>query len=122
MYDAWHFYKKNGLDIVLDTENINEYAKFFVVIDSADKVVHILTQSAKFEPAADGTFTASEVELIDGTRHVLSAGETLTQRVVPRLMPLSGYSTTQHSKDNDITQVWKPFTLADCQPPGEKDH
>jgi len=85
-------------------------------------VQHIVRgYNVHFVAHKNGTYSAPRVVLINDTVHTLGAGETLTKRVVPRIIPLRGYNTTRHSQMYDITKVWKAFTKEDCSPPGERE-
>lgn len=37
---------------------------------------------------------------------------------VPAVMILGGYNTTRHSKEFNVADKWKPFTMKDCNNPG----
>jgi hypothetical protein len=123
MYDAWEYYRDHGGPVLLNTVGENEFIESFVVVDKDGKVLHVLQESAVLEKSVNGesyTVPPEGVTLIDESVYQLAEGERVERRVIPRLMPLRGYSGTQHAKDNDVTKVWKPFTLDDCSPPGAK--
>eukprot|EP01032_Pedospumella_encystans_P014735 gene14735-16900_t len=120
MYDAWEYYKKHGIDVVLDQHLTNEYEDAFVIVDAANKVQHILRRDNNITAYNNGSYSAQRVVLINDTVHTLGAGERMTKRVVPRIIPLRGYNTTQH-RMYDITKVWKAFAKEDCSPPGARE-
>jgi hypothetical protein len=125
MYDAWNYYRVHGQDISFGKPGENEYIESFVVVNKEGKMEHLVKESVQLTKKEDGSYEvpAEGVMLIDEvTVHKLGDGERIERRVIPRLMPLRGYRGTQHAKDNDVTKVWKPFTLDDCSPPGKKQH
>lgn len=121
MYDAWEYYKVHGVDIVLNHAGTNEFIESCVVTGPDDVMKHVLQEGITVPQAPDGTYsTAGQVKLIDDSVYTLSSGEKIVSKVIPRMLPLRGYSTTKHSIENDITKAWKPFTLNDCSTPGTK--
>ena len=125
MYDAWNYYRSNGQDIVLNKPGVNEFIESYVIVNTTtEKVNHIIAERYEIKQNSDGSYIipTTGVELINSTIYQLKPDEVVARRVIPRLMPMRGYSTTNHSKVNDITKIWKPFTLQDCQPPGVKQH
>jgi hypothetical protein len=124
MYDAWHYYRLHGKDVVLDRPGENEFIEALVVTDREGKMQRLVKERVELAKNEDGSYVvpAEGVTLIDESVYKLAEGEKVERHVIPRLMPLRGYSGTQHAKDNDVTKVWKPFTLNDCSPPGKKQH
>jgi len=123
MYDAWNYYKANGVDIVLNEHRVNEYEHAYVVVSGTNdtrRLVHVLHSNSVVKAHGDGTFTAERIVLFGNISAELQAGERIEQRTVPHMVHLQGYETTSHSKLHDITKKWKAFILEDCSPPGKK--
>lgn len=124
MYDAWEYFRLHGKDITVNKVGVNEFIESYVVVDADGKVQHVAQEKLTLEAGEGDTFKAPAegLPLIDKVVHMLAPGEKIVRRVIPRLMPMRGYDTTNHSKENDITKKWKAFTLQDCNPPGIKQH
>jgi hypothetical protein len=122
MYDAWEYYRDHGVAVVLNQTGVNEFIETYVVVDKSGKLQLVVKEHVELTKDVDGSYEvpAEGVPLIDESLYKLADGERIERRVIPRLMPLRGYRGTQHAKDNDVTKVWKPFTLDDCSPPGKK--
>ena len=124
MYDAWNYYRIYGQNTILNTVGISEFINSYVIINENQEIIHILKENLIIGKNNDGSFQIPNdgVELINNTIYILNKNEYIVERVIPRLMPMKGYRTTNHSKVNDITKIWKPFTLQDCQIPGVKEN
>lgn len=118
MYDAWEYFKKHGKDIPLGQAGVNGFVESHVLVDAEHTVRHVLHATATGTWEANlhnwHTYFTGHVYLFNGTRHEISRGERLTTRVVPRLMPLTGYSGTTHSARYEATHEWLAYSLRDC--------
>ena len=135
MYDAWHYYRAHGKPVKIGQAGTNEFIESYVVVDANGVAIkQILKEKYKLNALDDGTFEPpassadsavgdgqrGQVELVNGSTYMLAPGEKIVLRTTPRLMPLRGYSTTEHSRKHNVTRNWVPFTLQDCSPPGVK--
>ena len=107
MYDAYEYYSEHGKDIQLAVPGQNDWIKANVTfypevspVTGQRKIKEVLPKDAVV--SADGTYNGLKVE----------------EKVIPVVVFIEGYRRTKHGQENDLTKVWKEFTLKDCSPAG----
>lgn len=111
MYDAWKYFENNGKDVQLQAVGANEWVDVPCVVKSG--VLKAVLQEGS------STENTAKLTLVDGSKYALSKGETIENRVVPRLVALSGYAGTRHGKQHHVTEKWNAFGLNDCEVKGK---
>lgn len=103
MYDAWVYFRDHGTDVDFGKEGVNEFINADVVVDPNNpkllKKVFL------------------EGEKVDDSR--MHDGLPVVKRIIPRMVPLSGYSKTKHAKNHNIVENWSGFKPSDCNDPGK---
>lgn len=139
MYDVWKHFQHSGKDVVLDAAGENEYDAVFVLVEDIPavksassgtgdqdmmmvKLRHVLSDPKPGSGEDISHYREGDmVHNLDGEEVVIKKHQRLEERIVPRLLKLTGYRKTKHHHEHNVNKLWTPFTLEDCDPPGVID-
>lgn len=118
MYDAWNYFKENGTEwpVVQESDGWVNISSIVVTIDEVDATTGQRLQSIRTYPSsvcADKTEVVTMLSADGITEKSIVSMDTRTLPT-PRLNKLKGYKQTAHGQENDVTKVWKAFTMEDC--------
>lgn len=122
MYEAWKYFQEYGKDVNHDAHNYPQWCHRNVTLYTA--AANSSSMSNNSNSRSDGNFHSVNsgrrlVKRILDIGEIAQPGEIVELRLVPHLRQLPGYADTLHSRKHDISQLYHPFTLGDCNPRGK---
>jgi len=143
-YDMWKYFKALGEPSDIGVEEVNEFLYSPIVVAADGHTLkYVLVNSTEIYIAAlqhfkthhsigniylnhaNDSTTAKQglrgtiVSVLEGHNYTMQEGESLTLRLMPRLMLLAGYQSTTHSRQYNLTQEWHTFNMSHCRMRGK---